>query len=255
MTEHFYWGAPTSRLNFGEPDYLTSTYVAETYNTFSNFGFVALGLLGAVAALRARQSSPVVLAHLSMAVTGVASALFHATLQFGYHMFDEIAESWMVLFIVYLLLDRRFRWPQFLAHGLAMSVLIYHVMGFCEVHLIAMALYTLRTIPGRMEQCVSASVSATYSQAIVFLLMGVATWLLDIAFAPVIAAKQVHASTAGSFDLDHVGWRLIQLHAFWHILMAIGVYLVTLVVSMLCTADADKVRLAPSGLGFVAYSK
>jgi dihydroceramidase len=88
MENAYYWGKVTSRMNFGEPDYLWSPFVAELYNTCSNAAFFLLGCVGlynsTVLPVHVR------LAHLCMLVTGVASASFHATLQFEWHLFDEV---------------------------------------------------------------------------------------------------------------------------------------------------------------------
>ena len=295
--DYYYWGAPTARLNFGEVDYLESAYIAEPYNTFSSLVFTWLGVVGWRAARRAHLPLYVAAAHGAMAVTGFASALFHATLQFHFHIFDEIAESWIVLVLLYTVrlfpndesprgdssprspaTSLAFQWPLFFLHGLIMSVLIYCIMGFCEVHLVAVAAYvairivrTMKALERRMEHRQRDSrsttvfgsgassaqlevLATTLRYGSIFLLLGVSSWLLEVIFSGTIAQLQMTAAGSttrciqpmtggdggGRLQAEaptHVYalavWRMVQLHACWHLFMALATYMATVVVAVL----------------------
>lgn len=214
MENAYYWGKVTSRINFGEPDYLWSATIAELWNTCSNVAFVFFGCLGVFYA-RARPMH-VRLAHVCMVATGIASALFHATLQFQWHMFDEISESWMVLVLFYMVLcPGAFPWFVAITHGVTMSLLIVHINGFCELHLICLALPTVLMTRRRM---VHEDWVALFAAALRWLWCGVGVWLLEVALASHVAILQING----------VGWsHLIQLHACWHVFMSVGIYLIT----------------------------
>jgi hypothetical protein len=192
MSESPYWGAATARLDFGEPNYLSSPYVAELYNTVSNFGFVALGLLGCARAHRHGLPPAVQIAHALMALTGVASALFHATVRWEYHLFDEVAESWMILALFYLVVapPRSFPWALFACHGVAMSIMIHFVMGFCEVHLIAMGAPVL-WLTSKRYQARGERDRAVLAICMRYLSAGIGVWLAEAALSHRIAELQV----------------------------------------------------------------
>jgi hypothetical protein len=105
---------------------------------------------------------------------------------------------------------------QMCMHGVAMSVLIVLAMGFCEVHLVCLALPTVFLTRRRMVQ---EDFCALFAAAYRWLWLGVGVWLLEVALAPQLAILQING----------VGWsHLIQLHACWHVFMAMGIYGVTL---------------------------
>ena len=195
MSESPFWGAATARLDFGEPNYLSSPYVAELYNTVSNLGFVALGLFGCARAAAHGLPFAVRVAHALMAVTGVASALFHATVRWEYHLFDEVAESWMVLALFYLVVATprgadSFPWALYACHGVAMSVLIHLFMGFCEVHLIAMGAPVL-WLTSRRYHARGERDRAVLATCMRYLTAGIGVWLAEVALSHRIAELQV----------------------------------------------------------------
>jgi len=84
-------GAPAS-VDWCEPNYATGRYVAEWWNTLSSFALVGMGLVGLV---RSRRADPLlerrfVVLWLLLAVVGLGSAAFHATLLRASQAFDEL---------------------------------------------------------------------------------------------------------------------------------------------------------------------
>ncbi len=96
-------GAP-ALVDWCEPNYLVSPYVAEFWNTASSFGMVVLGAVGAWrvrdAALRFR------LGMLGTCAVGLGSAAFHATLLRVAQAADELPMVWLGLACVWTLADR-----------------------------------------------------------------------------------------------------------------------------------------------------
>ncbi len=111
MGERGYWdgfGAP-SNVDWCEPNYLHSTYVAEWWNTWSSFAIVVLAV---VVLLRARRlpwkAKPrFAAAAFAVAVVGLGSALFHGTLLRVSQAADELPMIYTGLTFVYALAARR----------------------------------------------------------------------------------------------------------------------------------------------------
>ncbi|KAB5589483.1 Vesicle-associated membrane protein 7B [Ceratobasidium theobromae] len=93
-----------ARLRLSQQDnYTHSAYVAEWYNTMSNIPFVLLGLFGAFSARHipdpARHAAP----SIGVAVIGLGSAVFHATLKWHAQvLLDELPMIFLVSLMLYI---------------------------------------------------------------------------------------------------------------------------------------------------------
>lgn len=96
--------APSS-VDWCEENYARSPYIAEFFNTLSSLAILALGVLGALIARRRHFEQRVVVAYLFMAVIGLASALFHATLTWVGQALDELAMLWAVLGFLFSIVE------------------------------------------------------------------------------------------------------------------------------------------------------
>ena len=79
--EYGYWGKPSSTVDWCEPNYSVSHYIAEFFNTFSSLAMVFVGLVGIV--LHWDFETRYKWAFGSVAVVGIGSAAFHGTLLFS----------------------------------------------------------------------------------------------------------------------------------------------------------------------------
>lgn len=118
-----YWvgfGAP-SNVDWCEPNYVHSAFVAEWWNTWSSFAIVALAIVVGVRARRLpwRDKPRFALAALAVAVVGVGSALFHGTLLRTAQAADELPMVYTGLTFVYALASRRFEGRASIAWALA----------------------------------------------------------------------------------------------------------------------------------------
>ncbi len=105
-----YWvgfGAP-SNVDWCEPNYVHSVFVAEWWNTWSSFAIVALAIVVGVRARRVpwRDKPRFALAAFAVAVVGVGSALFHGTLLRTAQAADELPMVYTGLTFVYALAAR-----------------------------------------------------------------------------------------------------------------------------------------------------
>jgi Ceramidase len=78
---HGYWGIPTATIDWCEPNYQHSFYIAEFWNTVSNILFVLLGLFGLYRSMQSGFEARFHACFIAVLVTGLGSAMFHGTLQ------------------------------------------------------------------------------------------------------------------------------------------------------------------------------
>ena len=110
-----YWvgrGAAAS-VDWCEPNYAHSHYVAEWWNTLSSLPLVLLGVYGVVRALALpRTPGRFALAFASMAVVGVGSTAFHGTLLQSAQALDELPMIYCVLTFLYIVVNRELAAPR-----------------------------------------------------------------------------------------------------------------------------------------------
>ena len=78
--EAAFWGPVTSSIDWCEPNYQQSRFIAEPLNTVSNLSFVLFGILGAIHEANQRSKRSYVILHSIIACIGLGSMLFHGKL-------------------------------------------------------------------------------------------------------------------------------------------------------------------------------
>jgi dihydroceramidase len=76
-----YWGEPTATIDWCEKNYEYSHYIAEFWNTLSNFSFIFLGLYGLKNSIEKGFEWRFHSQFIAVIITGIGSAMFHGTLQ------------------------------------------------------------------------------------------------------------------------------------------------------------------------------
>ncbi|KAF1327904.1 Alkaline phytoceramidase, partial [Globisporangium splendens] len=92
-----FWGPPTATIDWCEPNYQHSFYVAEFWNTLSNLLFVLLGLYGLRQSMKQGFEPRFHVQFIGVIVTGLGSAMFHGTLQSVHQQCDETPMVWAML--------------------------------------------------------------------------------------------------------------------------------------------------------------
>uniref|UniRef100_A0A6B2LDN6 Alkaline ceramidase n=1 Tax=Arcella intermedia TaxID=1963864 RepID=A0A6B2LDN6_9EUKA len=170
--------------------------------------------------------------YLFLGLTGIASAIYHATLHLYSHLFDEISESWAVLSIMYSLIEANLTLPTqnstkktllirtagFL-HGTIMSFLIININGFCEIHLFLLGISIILLVRNKTNQWKSefgqkatktnALVHSWLTNSLTYILVAFMLWTVDRVFCDTMSGLIVNP----------------QFHAWWHILCAVGLYM------------------------------
>ncbi len=80
----------SSTIDWCERNYQQTVYVAEFFNCLSSFGFIGLGLFGAVKPYRHGLTLPAIMSFMGVVVLGIGSALFYRTLLRSYQLWDEL---------------------------------------------------------------------------------------------------------------------------------------------------------------------
>ncbi|KAL0482160.1 dihydroceramidase [Acrasis kona] len=104
----------TSTIDWCEPNYTHSSYIAETWNTFSNLVYIALSIYFMYQSTRLYQSDPQLKTRTMMRtfvsasaiiIVGIGSFLFHMTLLKEYQALDELAMNLMAVVNIFCQLN------------------------------------------------------------------------------------------------------------------------------------------------------
>lgn len=218
-------------MDWCEANYVHSRYVCESFNTISSVAMVLVGVAGALLYLPVLETR-FVLAFLALAVVGLGSAAFHATLRFELQMLDELPMVYLALVMVFILLElepgRRFgRWfPWALAtYGAFLTVLCSTTRGnlqFFTFHLSfgSLELFCLYRTYRLSRTTQSPAARRLFGVGMGAYLLAIALWFIDLRFCEFVSA--VLPATIGFNP---------QLHAVWHVLVSFGFYCLILFIA------------------------
>ena len=216
-----YWGEVTSTVDWCEPNYGVSHFIAEPFNTLSSLAMVAAGIVGL--ARHRELARRYRIAFALLVLVGLGSVAFHASLRFATQLLDELPMVYLVLVIVYGLTGARRRWPFVLVGALLTALasgtrgqvqFFVFQIGFGALELFALAktyLLQRRTEPGLRR---------LYRYGMLSYAVAVTVWFVDIRFCALTG------------DL--------KLHAVWHVLVSAGFYALLLVIARSSPAAAHE---------------
>ena len=108
-----FWGTPTSTVDFCEPNYAVSHFVAEFWNAVTSIPIALVGLSGMVLSRRQQLGAEQFSCYAVVCIVGLGSIAFHATLMRTGQVLDEVPMLWVSLTLIYgacqHVRDRRFR--------------------------------------------------------------------------------------------------------------------------------------------------
>jgi hypothetical protein len=186
-----------SPIDWCEVNYQHSPYIAEYVNTVSNLIYVVGG-----AFCYERSSRPLLkVMSVCMMLTGVASALFHATLLWQTQKLDEAFETMMMIAALHTVYHTGKDISEWAIHSLFAVSGIYRTdQLFCEVHLFIVTVALIRKLLHLKQAYAKLWWKVVF--AIGFAALGFACWLADR-----LACEYVQP---------------YYLHAFWHVFTGIG---------------------------------
>lgn len=206
------WSAP-ALVDWCEPNYVYTPWVAEAWNTASSLVLVVLGLYGMfrVHGLRFR------LGMLGLAGVGVGSALFHGVLVRFAQAADELPMVWLGLTCVWTIADREKAAGE--GRLLAAGFLLFGVL-----FTIAYA-----TVPWAFTLFLGV-----YGLLVAWLAVRTAQLTMGASFPIKRAALATIGAYLGSFFVfwvpEHVvlgcdhPLQAVQLHSWWHVGAGVGTY-------------------------------
>lgn len=108
-----YWGPIDSNVDWCEPNYVYTQYVAEFFNTMSSIPISLFALLGIVYARRyASTEIRYTLAYSAVVIVGLGSVLFHGTLRRWAQACDELPMLYSVYTLTYITHDNQYMLPR-----------------------------------------------------------------------------------------------------------------------------------------------
>lgn len=227
-----FWGPPTSTVDWCEANYGHTPYIAELFNTLSSAAMIAAGLVG-LWLHRAQLERRFLLAYLIVAVVGVGSVAFHGTLRFELQMLDELPMLYSAIVTVYILLENRAaprfgRWFPALLVAWAVFVTVLSAMPRGQLQFYCFqvsfgslefySLYRVYRIYRVYRRTQDESVRRAYRLGTLSYLVAIAIWFVDLRFCHVVRALP--------FGIPNP-----ELHAWWHVLVSAGLYLLYLVIA------------------------
>jgi dihydroceramidase len=224
-----FWGVPTASIDWCERNYAVLPWVAEFWNTLSSLAMVGAGIVGTSTR---RFAAEIRVAFGLLIVVGLGSVAFHGTLRFELQMLDELPMLYLVTWLVWLLVEngptrRLGRWfpAALVGYGLLATAgatlnrghaqfLAFHFSFgaleiFCLVRLTWLAL--------RRE---NASVRKRFLLGLLAYAAGIAVWFVDLEDCRLV-----------SVTMPAHGIPNPQLHAWWHVLVSLGFFLLLGVLS------------------------
>ena len=191
----------TEAIEWCEANFAASPHVAELWNTVSSLAFLPAGLSMFLTARRLRLPPALLAAGPLTALTGLASAGFHATLTLAGQRADEVFET---LSLVALLHGLSASAPRALAHaaGATAGVLLVSAFLFTELHLITVATLTgveLASV-ARRAPAAAARVRVATGAALV----GAACWLADRLLCDFLSSPALPANPRESRSIRRV---------------------------------------------------
>jgi dihydroceramidase len=224
------WGPVTSSHDWCEVNYEHTRLICELFNTVSSLAMVAAGVLG-IWLHRRTLERRFQLAYLIVAVVGLGSIAFHATLHRELQMLDELPMLYSALVMVYILLEdrplRRFGW-WFPAGLVALAVVGTAGEVFLRGPLqfgLFLGLFTSLEFFGLYRTWVifrrsrDRTVRRLFGAGIGLYVLGELCWAADF---------QGCAFLGGVLPAH--GLPNPQLHAWWHLLVSGGLYTLTLMI-------------------------
>ncbi|XP_046852710.1 alkaline ceramidase 3-like [Xenia sp. Carnegie-2017] len=240
------WGDPTSTLDWCEENYVVTKYVAEFWNTITNYFMVVPPLLTAIRFYKTGVDARFVMSFLSVVAIGIGSTLFHATLLYKMQLLDELPMIYCTYIILYCVLTcndephkKTFYLKFFLTISCVIVTLIYLIVVNPLVFQWAYGLSVAVLIVATNYSARKYNVPLKFSiLALICYGFGFILWNIDNEFC--IYVRYFRGLLPWPFNT--VG----QLHAWWHCFAAFGGYfqiLFTIELRMICRRRKHKWKM------------
>ncbi|XP_031566587.1 alkaline ceramidase 3-like [Actinia tenebrosa] len=253
-----FWGEPTSTLDWCEENYVVTNFVAEFWNTISNWMMIVPPALGLLLTWQTRNELRFMIAFLSLFMVGIGSLCFHATLLFEMQLLDELPMIYCSCVFLFCIIEcastsgkNHKALVVFLMFiSLLISVVymtIKNPLLFQWAYGILVACVTLQALVKCRKYHCSKKLLAI---SVISYGTGFILWNIENNFCPSVRYLRDKAFTP--FQL------FTQLHAVWHLLAGIGSYyhiLFSLDLRMRCKRKSPKLMLVWGWLPYIYSSE
>lgn len=225
-----FWGAPTSSVDWCEINYEHTPYVCEFFNTLSSVALVAAGVLGAFLHRRTLEAR-FLLVFIAVSIVGLGSIAFHATLRFELQMLDELPMLYAVILLVYALIEDGPR-PRYgpslplvlFGYAIFLTYLCTFTRGPLEFYVFqfsfgSLEFFSLYRCYRLYRKSARPTARRLYRTGMSLYALAIGLWFIDIRFCGAVRA------------LPSLGIPNPQLHAWWHVLVSGGFYLLVLLIA------------------------
>jgi dihydroceramidase len=225
-----FWGNPTSSIDWCELNYEHTPYVCEFFNTLSSLALVVAGAVGVLLHRRALETR-FLLAFAGLSIVGLGSIAFHATLRFELQMLDELPMLYAVILLVYILLEdgplpRFGPWLSFvlLGHAALVTYLCAFTRGILQFYLFqfsfgSLEFFSLYRCYRLYKKAKRETARRLFRAGMSLYGVAIVLWFIDIRFCGAMRALP-------SFGIPNP-----QLHAWWHVLVSAGFFLLVLLIA------------------------
>mmetsp|Transcript_87209 Transcript_87209/g.244717 ORF Transcript_87209/g.244717 Transcript_87209/m.244717 type:complete len:297 (-) Transcript_87209:149-1039(-) len=148
-----YWGPATATVDWCEPNYVHTRYVAELFNTLSCVPMIVVSLRGLYLARKYRLEPRIYLCWMGIGVIGVGSGLFHGTLQWSGQALDELPMMYFSLLFAYTAVEAsnvavRYTWLPWVegAYSLTFTMAYFYYPFFFPVFVASYTVAVLGTM-------------------------------------------------------------------------------------------------------------
>ncbi|KIL71543.1 hypothetical protein M378DRAFT_155133 [Amanita muscaria Koide BX008] len=233
-----FFGPVTSTLDWCEANYQFSYYVAEMANSFSNIFPITLAVRGFLEAYRQGLPLRYLVGYVGVALVGLGSFAFHATLLYEAQLADELPMIYVGSMSLWLIFDDG---PGFNLHRVKTKLMIlllivfdvlftvsyyfyrnpaYHQVVFASIIFVVTfrLVYILKysNVCSEIPAEAKAIIIKLFATGATLFALGFFVWNIDNIFCmPLTGVKQ------------SLGWPaafLLEGHSWWHILTGVGTY-------------------------------
>lgn len=245
------WGPRTATLDWCEPNYLHSPYVAEMANTFSNLIMLAFALVGVYFTRREALPTRYVVAYAAFSLVAIGSFAFHGTLLYEMQLADELPMILSASVNVFALLDTTKGFHTYsktllaailaadVSFALTYSTIWRHHLYHQGVFALVMLSIPARTVylmnspahTSGMAEKQKQDVISTFVAGTVLYLAGFAIWNVDNIWCEIWDSYKPIVGYPTAF--------LLEGHAWWHVFTGLGTYYLIVSASYLTLCVKD----------------
>lgn len=231
LEEDYYWGPVTSTIDWCEENYTVSPYLAEFVNTTTNLGFMLFSLFGIYNTLRNGFSKTFIIAYLGVMFVGFGSWCFHMTLQYNMQLLDELPMIYVASIMVwhtYIAEPNHqvsYKLPLCLTLYSGLVTWSYLIIKDPVFHQVSYAILVLGVVYRAITLFQKVPKSLSYERPRVHALL----WMSALGFVVAFILWNIdnqfcHSLRAWRHSVSFLTGSISELHGWWHIGTALGVY-------------------------------